>query len=149
MDIRKAGFSDIDMLTDNRLEFVCSISNVENKEEFRCQTREYLQKHIEDGSLISYIALDGSKIVSSCILCIYHTLPIPSCINGKSGLLLNVYTNKNYRRQGLAFKLITRLIEEARSMNVGKIQLDYTDEGYPLYKKLGFSELDREMVLKL
>jgi GNAT superfamily N-acetyltransferase len=149
MDIRKAGFGDVDMLTDNRLEFVCSIRNIENKEEFRCRTREYLQKHIEDGSLISYIALDGSKIVSSCILCIYQTLPIPSCLNGKGGLLLNVYTNKNYRRQGLAFNLINMLIEEARSMNVGKIHLNYTDEGYPLYKKLGFFKQDSEMVLKL
>jgi len=149
MDIRKAVFSDIDMLADNRVEFVCSIANIENKDEFRVYTREYLHKHFEDGSLLSYIAVDGGKIVSACILCIYQTLPIPSCMNGKTGLLLNVNTHKEYRRQGLAFTLISKLIEEAKLVNVSKIQLDYTDDGYQLYKKLGFTGLDSEMVLKL
>lgn len=149
MDIRRAKLSDIDMLTDNRLEFVCSIRNIENIEKFRTKTREYLQKHIEDDSLISYIAVDEGKIVSTCILCVYETLPTPSCLSGRTGLLLNVYTLDAYRRQGLAYNLISMIIEEAKKLGVGKINLDYTDAGYPLYKKLGFKELDREMVLKL
>lgn len=149
MDIRKAKLSDIDMLVDNRLEFVCSIRTIANKEEFRIRTREYLQKHLEDDSLLSYIAVDDGKIIASCILCIYETLPIPSCLSGKTGLLLNVNTLKEYRRQGLAYCLLTKLIGEAKLLGVGKILLDYTDDGYPLYKKIGFEELDREMVLKL
>ncbi len=149
MDIRKAKLSDIDMLADNRLEFICSIRNIEDKEEFRARTKEYLRKHLEDNSVISYIALDNEKIVASCILCIYETLPIPSCLNGKTGLLLNVYTLKDYRRQGLAYSLLEKLIDEARQLGVGKIRLDYTDDGYPLYKKLGFEKLEREMALKL
>ncbi len=149
MNIRKVKLSDIEMLLDNRLEFVCSIRNIANKEEFRIQTREYLKKHIEDDSLLSFIAVDDGKIVASCILCIYETLPVPSCLNGRTGLLLNVYTLKEYRHKGLAYDLLTQLIDEAKSLKVGKIQLDYTDDGYHLYKKLGFVELDREMVLKL
>lgn len=149
MDIRRANFRDIDMLTENRLEFVCSIRNIEKIEEFRTKTREYLQKHLENDSLISFIAVDEGKIVSSCILCVYETLPTPSCLSGRTGLLLNVYTLDTYRRQGLAYKLISRIIEEAKKLGVGKINLDYTDAGYQLYKKLGFKKLDREMVLKL
>lgn len=63
--------------------------------------------------------------------------------------MLNVYTLEAYRHQGLAYDLLTKLIEEAKRLGVGKIQLDYTDDGYPLYKKIGFVELDREMILKL
>lgn len=149
MEIRKAKLNDIDMLVDNRLEFVCLIRNIANIDEFKIQTREYLKRHIEDGSIIAFIATDNKKIVSSSILCIYETLPTPSCLNGKASLLLNVYTLKEYRHQGLACNLLTKIIEEAKKLKVGKIQLDYTDDGYPLYKKMGFEKLDREMVLKL
>lgn len=149
MEIRKAISSDIDMLVDNRIKFVCSIRNIEKIDEFRIHTKEYLQKQLGKDSLIAFIAIDNDKIVSSCILCIYETLPTPSCINGRAGLLLNVYTIKEYRHQGLAYCLLTKIIEEAKKLEVGKIQLDYTDDGYPLYKKIGFEKLDREMLLKL
>lgn len=149
MEIIKVKLSNIDMLVDNRLEFVCSIRNIANRDDFRMHTREYFQKHLEDDSLIAFTAMDNGKIVASCILCIYETLPVPSCLNGKTGLLLNVYTLKAYRHKGLAYSLLIKLIEEAKRLGVGKIQLDYTDDGYPLYKKMGFEKLDREMVLKL
>lgn len=149
MEIRKVKLDDIDMLVDNRVEFVCSIRNLLNVDEFRTNTKEYCQKHLEDDSLIAFISIDNGKIVASCILCIYETLPIPSCLNGKIGLLLNVYTLEAYRHKGLAYSLLTQLIEEAKRLEVGKIQLDYTEDGYHLYKKIGFEKLDREMVLKL
>ncbi len=149
MDIRKVKLSDIDMLVENRLEFINSIRIIDDKEAFKRHTKEYFQKHIEDHSIISFIALDNGIIVSSCILCIYQTLPTPCCLSGKAGLLLNVYTLKDYRRNGLAYNLLSRLIEEAKGLGIGKIQLEYTDDGYQLYKKLGFEELHREMVLKL
>ena len=149
MQIRKANSSDIDLLIDNRLEFVCSIKNIADPHQFRESTKLYIQRHFDDDSLISYIALDDDTIVASCILCIYETLPTPDCLNGKCGLLLNVYTLINYRRQGLALELLKRLIEEAKQLGVGKIQLDYTQDGYPLYVKLGFKKSDKEMALNL
>lgn len=149
MVIKKAGKDEIDLLTENRMEFVSLIRDISNKDEFKENTRKYLKNYIEKDNLISYIAMEQEKIVSSCILCIYETLPTPSCINGKSGLLLNVYTLEGYRRKGLAIKLLEKLIQDAKALGVDKILLDYTDDGYGLYKKLGFEELDRQMRLKL
>jgi hypothetical protein len=34
-------------------------------------------------------------------------------------------------------------------MGIDKIMLDYTDDGYPLYCKLEFQKLDRQMALSL
>lgn len=149
MLIKKADYNVIPLLAENRLEFATSIRTIQNSTEFLEHTRTYLLEHIDDGSIISYIAVEDEKIVSSCILCIYETLPTPSCLNGKSGLLLNVYTLAGYRRQGLAYNLLIRLIADARQAGVGKILLDYTQDGYPLYRNLGFDELEHEMVLKL
>ena len=71
MKIRKAKISDTDELVDNRLEFICYIRNIENRNDFKIYTREYIKKHLNDDSLLAFIAIDNGKIVSSCILCIY------------------------------------------------------------------------------
>lgn len=149
MEIKRATRDDIELLVDNRMEFVTSIRDIVNEDEFRLETRLYFDSHLEDGSIVCYIGVDEGKIVSSCILCIYQTLPTPSSLNGKNGLLLNVYTVIDYRRKGLAKMLLTKLIQEARDLKISKIHLDYTEAGYPLYCSLGFMKKDHEMCLNL
>lgn len=149
MEFRKGTPEDLEMLTQNRMDFVTSIAPAENLGDFRQATRQYLAEHLRDGSLFYYVCIDGGRIVSSCILCVYRTLPIPSSPGGKSGLLLNVCTVREYRRRGLAKTLITRLIEDARAMGLRKLSLDYTDAGYPLYRSLGFVKCNRDMEMRL
>jgi GNAT superfamily N-acetyltransferase len=149
MELKKAGIEDFGLLLENRVMVANIMRPIENKDEFREHTRIYLQKHISDGTILPYIALDDGEIVSSCILCIYETLPTPSCPSGKFGLLINVHTEESYRRRGLSYTHLSMLIEEARSLGVGRIQLTYTDAGYPLYVKLGFEKAGRDMILKL
>lgn len=145
MEYKKLELDDIDAFAENRMEFVTSIRNIENISLFRAKTKQYIKKHINSDSLIVYIAMDDKKIISSCMLSIFETIPLPSNYNGKVGELLNVYTKKEYRRQGHSSNLIKLLINEARTKKVSKIVLTYTDEGYPLYKSLGFKESYKEM----
>ena len=149
MEMRKAKLSDIALLVENRMAFVQAISVIGEPSTFRAQTEQYFKEHLNDGSLLCYICVDEGRIISTCLLCIYTTIPIPSVVSGKAGLLLNVWTDERYRRQGLAARLISMLIEEARGMGVGKIVLDYTDEGLPLYQSLGFSQCERCMEMRL
>ena len=148
MEIRKANLNDMDLLMENRIEFVLSIRDLPDVEQYSLHTRAYFEKHLMDGTLLVYIAVEDGKILSSSLLSIYETIPI-SFLSGKTGLLLNMYTLEAYRHQGLASLLLKKIIEEARELGVVKIRLDYTDDGYPLYKKFGFVELDREMALNL
>lgn len=149
MQIRQAGLADIEALVANRMEFLQSIGPVPDADSLSQAIRGYLRHHIEDGSVLFPICMEEGRIVSSCCLCISETLPTTSLPNGREGLLLNVYTIPEYRRRGLARSLILHVMEEARRLQVGKITLDYTDEGYPLYVSLGFQRNDRIMELKL
>ena len=63
--------------------------------------------------------------------------------------LLNVYTQTEFRRKGHATTLLNLLIEEIKKRDVKKIILDYTNDGYMLYQKLGFTRLEHQMMLKL
>ena len=49
-----------------------------------------------------------------------------------------VLTKSDYRRRGLAKKLLTYCLEQADRMGIETTKLDATDQGQPLYEKFGF-----------
>ncbi len=149
MEYRKAGMNDIDAIVENRIEFVTTIREMQDIESFKARTKAYLKRHITGDDLVIFLAVEGGQIIASCMACIYETIPRPSCLSGKCADLLNVYTKHDYRRQGHAEKLIRLLMAEVRKLGAEKMVLSYTEDGYPLYKKLGFQALEHQMEIKL
>jgi GNAT superfamily N-acetyltransferase len=75
---------------------------------------------------------------------------IPGFIGGKTGTLMNVFTYPEYRKKGIAKRLIKEIIKEAKEKEVGFIDLMATEAGYNLYKHLGFNDSkDKGMWLKI
>jgi len=110
----------------------------------------YFEKHIMENDFIGIIGEYNGKIVSAAYLAISEKPPNPSFINGRVGTLLNVYTFPEYRKKGIAKKLIKEIIKETKLMGVDRIDLKATKAGYNLYKKLGFKEdNDKGMGLKI
>ena len=60
---------------------------------------------------------------------------------------MNMYTNPDYRRQGIAFKTLDLLVADARKRGITSISLEATDMGRPLYEKYGFIKMNDEMEL--
>ncbi|WP_461257241.1 GNAT family N-acetyltransferase, partial [Treponema sp. R80B11-R83G3] len=90
----------------------------------------------------------NGNVVSVAYLIISEYPSNPNLINGKVGTLLNVYTFPEYRKKGIAKKLIEEIIKEAKLIGVSGIDLKATEVGYNLYKKLGFNE-DNEKGMRL
>ncbi len=149
MEYRRANQNDVDIFVENRMKFVTSIREINDIDGFKNRTRQYIKEHIDSNDIVIFLALERGRIASSCMACIYHTVPKPSSPNGVSAELLNVYTLEEYRRQGHAEKLIGILIQELKKYGVEKLILDYTDLGLPLYQKLGFVAMQNQMQLKL
>ena len=149
MEYRRAISKDINAFVQNRIEFVTSIREITDVESFKRNTKEYITANIDSDKLIIYIAVDGDAIISSCMACIFETAPLPSCLNGKSAELLNVYTKEMYRHKGHSRKLLELIIKEIKENGVEKIFLESTKDGFGLYEKIGFSLLENQMQLKL
>ena len=64
-----------------------------------------------------------------------------SFITGKTGTVLNVYTKPEYRKKGYAKKLMNMMLEDAKAENVSKIELKATEDGYSLYRSIGFEDV--------
>lgn len=149
MEIRKATINDVDKITENRIKFMSDIGKISSAEHFFDITYNYFKSHIEKDDLIVWLAVDKNKIVGTVILCIYEVLPTLTNMSGKTGYLLNVWTDENYRRQGLATKLLNNTISDAKNAEVKHIHLKATEQGKFVYEKLGFEMLSNEMGIKI
>ena len=76
--------------------------------------RDYYQRHMADGTFISWIALDNEKIIGTSGMSIVEKPPYFGCPSGKIGLLSSMFTDKAYRRKGIAKELLSRVVNEAR-----------------------------------
>ena len=62
---------------------------------------------------------------------------------------MNVYVKPEYRRQGIAEKMVRLLIDKMKELLVSNITLDSTQSGRPLYEKLGFIHSDAYMEMNI
>ena len=72
---------------------------------------------------------DGEKIVATTTLLSYGQ---------QLAWIGMVLTRPEYRRQGLAKRLVQDALVAAKRMGIHTVKLDATDEGRPLYESLGF-----------
>ncbi len=99
---------------------------------------DYYKRHMADGTYVSWLAVDGEKIVGTSGMSFVEKPPYFSCPSGKIGLLSSMYTADEYRRQGIAKALLTRVVEEAREYGCGCVQITASDMGVLLYTDFGF-----------
>ena len=100
--------------------------------------RDYYERHMADGTFVSWIALDDDKIIGTSGMSFVEKPPYFGCPNGKIGLLSSMYTSNEYRRKGIAKELLTRVVKEAKDYGCGAVQITASDMGVLLYTDFGF-----------
>lgn len=143
MKIYKATLNDIEDLVKLRIDYLkMDLGNLSESDEktIREQSKIYFAKHIHAGDFIALMAKIDGKIVSAAFLAIQEKPANPSFITGITGTLLNVITYPEYRKQGIASKVVQRIINEAEKMGVSSIDLSSTEDGKTLYEKIGFTK---------
>jgi GNAT superfamily N-acetyltransferase len=100
--------------------------------------KDYYFGHMADGTFVSWIAIDGDKIVGTSGMSFVEKPPYFGCPSGRIGLLSSMFTDPNYRRKGIAKELLSRVVEEARKYGCGTVQITASDMGVLLYTDFGF-----------
>ncbi len=111
--------------------------------------RDYYSRHMADGTFVSWLALDGDKIIGTSGMSFVEKPPYFGCPSGKIGLLSSMFTDPNYRRQGIAKELLDRVVNEARAYGCGTVQITASNMGVKLYTAYGFVHNDNFMQYKL
>lgn len=138
MRIRELGLSDLDDFLALRMEFLLSYNEIPSRQAFEKKTKQYLQEHLEKRDLMVLAAEEKGEIVSACLVNFYDTVPSVENASGKYAELRNVYTKPLYRRRGISEKLVQTSMEMAKKRGAEIMRLHYTEDGLPLYLKLGF-----------
>ena len=99
---------------------------------------DYYIRHMADGTFVSWLAVDGEKIIGTSGMSFVEKPPYFGCPSGRMGLLSSMFTDPNYRRRGIARELLDRVVEEAREYGCGTIQITASDLGVKLYTAYGF-----------
>ena len=111
--------------------------------------RDYYDRHMADGTFVSWIAVDGEKIIGTSGMSFVEKPPYFGCPSGKMGLLSSMYTDPEYRRRGIAKELLDRVVKEARNYGCGTVQITASDMGVKLYSAYGFIHNGNFMQYKL
>ena len=132
-------------LTEKDLETFISMRITQLREEgatedldLRPSLVDYYHRHMADGTFVSWLALDGGRIVGTSGMSFVEKPPYFGCPSGRIGLLSSMYTDPAYRRRGIAKELLSRVVNEARDYGCGSVQITASDMGVLLYTDFGF-----------
>lgn len=151
-NITKVSLEHIDTIIKLRLEMLEELgefNSLQDKTLVEESTRNYLLQSLSNNKFISYMAEIDGKPVSISGMVFFHRPPYLENLQGIEAYILNMYTIPTYRGNGLAKSLLNHCIEESRKRGVKRIWLHASENGAPLYGKLGFKNKNNEMELFL
>ena len=138
----KAAKKDIEQLTELRIAYLTE-DNGELKandlEVIRRDLPDYFAQHLNK-SIFGYVARHEKEIIACALLLVIIKPMSPAFITGKTGTVLNVYTKFEHRHHGHARKLMNMLMDDVSVMGLSVVELKATEDGYQLYKSIGFND---------
>lgn len=149
MEYRVTDANDIDMLMDVRLSMLRIVNDLPAEYIFDDELVASSRRYFLEGDQTTVVAVNDGRCVACASVSYIEIMPTFSHSSGKRAHLMNVYTEKDYRRRGIARQLVNMLIEDARVHGATEISLDATESGRPLYESMGFKASEECMVIDI
>jgi GNAT superfamily N-acetyltransferase len=111
------------------------------------QAQEYFTRAVPAGEYVGWFAFpfaEPGSVIGGAGVQIRPLMPRPDhtgtrLLAGEQGLVLNVFTEIEWRRHGVARLLMERVLAWARERRIASLVLHASDEGRRLYERLGFA----------
>ena len=109
----------------------------------------WVVERLKSGEYLGWLVENENKqIVAGAGMWLLPWAPTPSDQSTHRGYVFNVYTQPDYRRRGLARRLMNAILDYCRKQNIHVVSLHASDEGRGLYESLGFKPTN-ELRLRL
>lgn len=147
---KRAAIEDIDILTKTRIEVLRAANKLSDDidmSEVEKQSCNYYEKALCDGTHIAYLIFDANCFVGTGGVSFFQVMPTYHNPSGKRAYIMNMYTRPAYRRRGIAYKTLDRLVCDIKCKGITSISLEATAMGRPLYEKYGFVKMNDKMEL--
>jgi len=148
--VRRAKLADVPVLARHRAEMFRDIHGIADDqwEAMADASRRYFESALPSGEYLAWLAEPASspgEVVAGAGLQLRRALPSirrrgdsVEVATGPQGMVLNVFTERAWRRRGLAKLIMEHVIAGARDAGVSHLVLHASSEGRPLYEALGF-----------
>ncbi len=148
MKIIKATSADIDAVISSRIEMLKVVNGLAEDTKLDPEVIANTKEYYETADQTTVLAIDQA-VIGCATICYITVAPTCDHPTGKRAHMMNVYTNSNYRHQGIAILMLKMLIDEAKQRGVTEISLDATELGRPVYEQCGFQSNADGMLLIL
>jgi GNAT superfamily N-acetyltransferase len=147
--IRRATAGDADIIAWHRARMFQDMGDVSGDafEILRANARSRLEKWIDKAEYIGWLAAPADEpemIVAGAGVQLQPILPRPLNVStigeGRQGTIVNVFTEPQWRRRGIAGLLIKEIITWSKNEQIDRLVLHASDEGRSIYERLGFTE---------
>lgn len=148
INYRIANKKDAYELTRLRIEYMKEAFNgISNDEDLRLshELPVYFEKNL-GVKCIAFIAEKEKHMVGCALLILIEKPYSPVLKTGIVGEVMGVYTEPYYRNRGIATKLMSDMVEYAKENKLDRIDLNASDDGLHVYRKVGFIENDSPYV---
>lgn len=107
------------------------------------------QRMVSSGEYVGWLAIaEDGTVVAGAGVQLRMLLPRPETAVTREALVVNVYVQPAYRRNGLARRLMVAILDWCRKQGIERVVLHASIMGRPLYESLGFTATN-EMSLYL
>ena len=105
-----------------------------------------IREAIASGEYVAWLAYptdEPQRIVGGSGVQLRRLFPRPDergtrVLMGREGIVLNVYVARDFRRRGLARRLMEVILDWVPSTDIVRLVLNASDEGRSLYESMGF-----------
>lgn len=147
--IRRADVGDAASLARHRAEMFRDMGELSDDlyDVLIAASRAYFTRAIPDGRYVAWVAESReppAEVIGGAGVQLRELLPRQAAggerlMRGPQGLIVNVYTERPWRRRGVADALMREVLGWCRANGVESLVLHASDEGRALYEKLGFT----------
>ncbi len=149
--IRQATLTDMDIIVAHRHKMYEDMGANDEAihDAFEVHFLPWLRERLENGRYRAWFAetADG-QVVAGAGLWLQDWPPGYSDQSAFRGYIFNVYTERDYRRKGLARRVVQAALDWCAVNGITRASLHYSDEGRTLYEAMGF-EHNNEMRIKV
>jgi GNAT superfamily N-acetyltransferase len=100
--------------------------------------RGLLRRWLEEGVYRGWLVERGGAVVAGGGVMVSAWLPNAADPQSQRATILNVYTEPEHRRQGLARALMGEMLRWCHDQGFRAVTLDASDDGRALYESMGF-----------
>ena len=136
VEYRKLIESDLDIFIEMRM-MQLQEEGAEASFDLKPYLQDYYKRHRKDNTFVSWLAIDGNRIVGTSGMSFVEKPPYYSCPSGKIGLL------------SIAKFLLDKVVKEAKDFGCAAVQITASDMGVLLYTDYGFKKNDNFMYYSL